>query len=64
MTIDKRIIYVALTDKKMSICKLAEETGISRQQLSDIISGKRTPRTETLGRICEVLELDPDKVIL
>lgn len=47
----------------MSLTRLAEKAGLSRQMVSYVERGLRVPGLDTLIRICRVLDLDAADVI-
>lgn len=42
---------------------VAKETGLSDQQLSDIMNKRRRLEANEFVRICEVIEMSPDEVL-
>lgn len=58
-----RNLYIALFDKKMSRKELAEKVGVSQQLISCYVSGDRSPSTETLIKIADVLGVTVDSLI-
>ncbi len=51
-----------LAARKMMIKDLSSLSGIHASTLSDIINGKVSPRTRTLGRIASALQLSPSEL--
>ena len=49
--------------KKLSLTRVAEKAGLSRQMISYVERGLRVPGLDTLMRICRVLGLDAADVI-
>lgn len=49
--------------KKMSLTRLGEEAGLSRQMVSYVERGLRVPGLDTLLRICKVLGLNAAEVL-
>jgi transcriptional regulator with XRE-family HTH domain len=49
--------------KKLSLTRLAEKAGLSRQMVSYVERGLRVPGLDTLLRICKVLGLDAADVL-
>lgn len=43
---------------------LATEIGISRQALNQIEEGKANPKIETLRKLCEILGLDANEILM
>ena len=44
--------------KKMTLCNLADATGLTNCYLSQVENGKRNPSVDTAKKIAEVLEFD------
>ncbi len=42
---------------------LAKEAGISPQAVSDLKTGKRTPRAATLKKLCEAFKCKPEDIL-
>ncbi len=53
----------ALAERDMSQNELARQVGCSYGQMSNIVNGRREPRTDMFKRICEVLKLKPQKLL-
>lgn len=49
--------------QKLSLTRLAEKAGLSRQMVSYVERGLRVPGLDTLLRICKVLGLDAADVL-
>lgn len=49
--------------KELSMTRVAEGAGLSRQMISFVESGKRVPTLDTLLRIAMALEIDLSEVI-
>jgi transcriptional regulator with XRE-family HTH domain len=50
-------------EKEMSLTRLAEKAGLSRQMVSYVERGLRIPGLDTLMRICRVMDLDAADVL-
>ena len=58
------IIRLERTAQDLSLTRLAEAAGLSRQAVSYIEQGRRIPTLDTLLRITRVLNLDDAEVII
>lgn len=58
-----QILQTERTRQNLSLTRLAEAAGLSRQAVSYIEQGRRIPTLDTLLRITQVLNLDPADVI-
>lgn len=47
-----------LKERKISVSRLAEQSGISASNLSNYMNGKISPTLETLGKISETLNIE------
>ena len=64
MLVDTRILRVALVKEKKTLADISKETHIDMSNLSKIFNEKREANSITIAKICEALNLDPDKVVL
>jgi len=58
----KDIIRKARTEKKISMEELAELTGINKNTIYYIESGKSVPNYDTFIRICKALDINTTKL--
>lgn len=56
-------IRAARTSKKMSQAALAEKANLSSAEISQIECGRSDPRTQTLIRIVEALQISSDSIL-
>lgn len=52
------------TERKMTLPRLAEKSGLSKGLLSAIENGNGNPTVETLGALADALEIKPDHLLL
>lgn len=52
----------AIRNRKLSVSKVANKTGISRASLSRYIYGERIPNVDAMMRIAKCLYLTPEEV--
>lgn len=68
MTVDYNRIGIRISQRrrelKMKQCSLAEKTNLSNNHISNIENGHSVPSLETLAKICEVLDVTPDFLLL
>lgn len=61
----KNNFAVLLAERKLKITKVAEDTGISRQSLTEIFYHRsKQIRFDTLFKICEYLNCTPNDLLL
>lgn len=60
--INSNFVRTRLTQRDMTIGELAEAVGVSTQTIHNLLNGDGF-RTETLGRLAEVLETTPSRLI-
>lgn len=51
------------TDKKLSICKLSERSGISRQAIYNYENGEKNPKMETVKKLALGLGVSVNEVL-
>lgn len=56
-------LFIAQARACLSNNDLARESGLSRSGLLQIISGKRNPKPDTVGKIAIALKVDPEFLI-
>ena len=49
--------------RKMSLNSLADFAGVSRSQLYDVLSGKKSASIDWIAKISVVLDIDPAKLL-
>lgn len=47
-----------MSEKDLSVNRLADFSGIGRGRMSELLAGKSSPTVRTLGRIAEALDVD------
>lgn len=57
------LLLEAKRRKNLSYSKLAQQTGLSRTFIQQVLSGTKRPSVSSLVRICACLEVDPGAVI-
>ena len=59
-----RMFQEARKEKGMTQHQLADMADLSRNYISDIENGRYSPSAETLFRICSILEINLNKLIM
>lgn len=62
MKLDKVKVKLAMATRGYNNSKLAEQTGIQRQNISTLLN-RGTCRPETVVRIARALEIDPETIV-
>ncbi|WP_400243791.1 helix-turn-helix domain-containing protein [Niallia sp. JL1B1071] len=62
--IDYKLLKERRLQKKFTQYELANETGLNHDHLGQIERGKKEPKVSTLYKICEVLDLQLDAVLI
>lgn len=62
--IDYKLLKERRLQRKLTQCGLAKETGLDHNHLGQIERGQKEPKISTLYRICEVLDLQLDAVLI
>lgn len=55
-------IKVKCAEKGLKQCELAKICGVSEGTISNIFTGKRSPRTELLKRLCDALDVKAEEI--
>ena len=63
MKINKQKLQLAMANACMNMDDLAEKAEISRVSISNYISGLRTPKPKTLGKIAKALKVPVENLI-
>lgn len=53
----------ALAEREMSQNELARKVGCSYGQMSNIVNGRREPRTDIFKRMCDALRKKPQQLL-
>lgn len=53
-----------IDQRKLTLEKLSEATGMSRKFIGNIINGKQVPSLDSFEKICSALELEPNDLLL
>lgn len=53
-----------MTEKLMTQEDLRKKTGLSQATISLLLSGKRSPRLSTVGKLSKALGVKPTKIII
>ncbi len=62
--IDYKLLKERRLQKKLTQFELADETGLHYAHLGQIERGQKEPKVSTLYKICEVLDLQLDAVLI
>ncbi|MCF2649184.1 MULTISPECIES: helix-turn-helix domain-containing protein [Bacillaceae] len=62
--IDYKFLKKRRLQKNFTQMELAKETGLDHNHLGQIERGQKEPKVRTLYRICEVLDLQLDAVLI
>ncbi len=62
MKLNREKVFLIMAKTCMTQKQLAEKSGISRHTLSGIMRGQEC-RSDTLGKICKALEVDPKELV-
>lgn len=62
--IDYKLLKERRLQRKLTQYGLARETGLNHDHLGQIERGQKEPKVSTLYRICEVLDLRLDAVLI
>lgn len=62
--IDYKFLKERRLQKNFTQMELAKETGLDHNHLGQIERGQKEPKVRTLYRICEVLDLQLDAVLI
>lgn len=68
MKVDYEKIGIRIAQRRRELkirqCQLADKTNLSNNHISNIENGHSIPSVETLSKICEVLDITPDFLLL
>ena len=53
-----------IDQRKLTLEKISEASGLSRKFIGNIINGKQVPTLDSFEKICAALELDPNDLLL
>lgn len=63
MNIDTKKLKIAMARKEYSTKRLSELMKCSHETIINYVSGRTSPRTEQLGKLARILEVDPETLI-